>query len=224
VKAYVAFPIVTGDKTGTTYEYHPYTIETWWGTDDSGRTVQTADRTTKDESYGPGDFPSDVSTKDFPTDPAELKQFLIDRSSPGGASPEPMFPTPPGGGSHDGQLWDVVSTIIDDPNMTPSVRAAVLEMAANLQSSQVDLTATDPGGRPAYRISVTQGGTLKELFVDPSTHELLAERNVRDGHLLWLYVEEAAGVADSTSAAPSQSSVPPPVTQPHVGIGGAGSG
>lgn len=191
----------------------------WWSpTDDSGRIeVDTATNYGIDAGrFAAGRFPNhngiDVST--FPPEPEALTAFLLERSGPDGASPAPLVTPPPDGAPRDGQLWRAITDLMEDPHVTPSVRASLLEVAARLQGSRVTLDATDPFERPAHIIEFGNwGGDLVErLYVDPVSHELLAWTTSLPGAVRphSYFVVQSVGVTTSTETAPDDraSSIP----------------
>lgn len=192
----------------------------WWSDDDSGR-IEIDDRHNVgiDEGrFEAGLFPNgnDIDVSDFPTDPAALTSFLLARSQPDGASPAPLVTPPPDGAPEDGRMWRAITDLLADPHVTPTVRAALLDVAAGLQGSRVETDVVDPVGRPAHVIVFGNvGGHLVErLYVDPATHELLGwTKTAQIGDRPFEYfVVQSAGLASSTEAAPSESesSVPWP--------------
>jgi hypothetical protein len=192
----------------------------WWSPDDSGRIeVETA------HNYGiqagtfqPGDFPNPngIDVSSFPTDPSQLAAFLEARSQQDGASPVPVVTPPPAGAPNDGQMWRAITDLLQNPQVTPAVRAALLDVAAGLQGSHLDLNGTDPVGRPAYVISFGDwgGDQLEKLYVDPSTHELLAwtvsSASAANGTYVSDFVVDAAGIPGSIGEVPKVSSIPNP--------------
>jgi hypothetical protein len=103
---------------------------------------------------------------------------------------------------------------MQDPRVTPSVRAALLEVAARLQGAHVTLDSTDPFERRAHVIEFGNwGGELIErLYVDPVSHELLAWTTSLPGAARpYSYlVVQSVGVTTSTEATPDdrESSIP----------------
>ncbi|MBI2237306.1 MAG: cupredoxin domain-containing protein [Actinobacteria bacterium] len=101
--------------------------------------------------------------------------------------------------------------------MTPAVRAALLDVAAGLQGSHVLTDVSDPVGRPAHEIEFGNwgGDIIERLYVDPTTHELLAwTMAAATGDQPFEYfVVQGAGVVDSTEVAPAEQdgSIPWPV-------------
>ena len=124
----------------------------------------------------------------------------------------------------DASVEQSIVNLLGMANTTPALRAALLEVLAGMPDAMVELDATDPAGRPSYRITVTTfgGPTVHELYVDPATHELLAHvQTTGDGALWGEEVLLASGLADSTGAAPATSVVPAPVRLPEVTDGRA---
>ncbi len=194
----------------------------WWSPDDSGRIeVEVAHNYgINGGTFDPGQFPNDngIDVSDFPTDPSRLAPFLLARSQPEGASPAPLVTPPPDGAPQDGRMWRAITDLLQDPHVTPTVRAALVEVAADLQGSRVELAGTDPVGRPAYVITFANwGGDQPErLYVDPATHELLAwttssRPGAAESYKLD-FVVEAAGISPSTRDAPEVSPIPAPAT------------
>ena len=181
----------------------------WWSpNDDSGRIAVDDARAYGIEPgrFGPGAFPNvngiDVSA--FPLDPVELTNFLLERSAETGASPAPLVTPPPEGAAQDGRLWRAITDLLEDPHVTPAVRASLLDVAAGLQGAHVALDATDPFGRPAHVVTFGNwGGEIVErLYVDPSTHELLCwTSSAGDAELPFRYfVVQQAGVVSSVES------------------------
>lgn len=191
----------------------------WWSPDDdSGRidVTQAVAYGIDGGRFGPGEFPNwnGIDVSSFPLDPAELTAFLLERSAESGASPAPMVTPPPEGAPNDGQLWRAITDLLADPHVTPEVRAALLDVAAALQGSSVSMDVVDPAGRPAYEIAFGNwGGELEErLYVDPDTHELLAQTTSSEDGILEIYLVQHAGVADSTETAPEPDGGSVPLT------------
>lgn len=192
--------------------------EFWWRDDGSGRIAVAASQGygIQEGTFGPGEFPNGngIDVSSFPTDPAELADFLLARSQPDGASPAPLVTPPPDGAPQDGRMWRAITDLLGNPQVTPTIRAALMDVAAGLQGSHVELGVTDPAGRPADAISFGNwGGDLTEtLYVDPASHELLAWTTAEGAgtpttpYLTWLV--ESAGLADSTDADPTVTSIP----------------
>ena len=187
----------------------------WWGPDDSGRIEVDAryGYGITEGRFGPGTYPNTqgVDADDFPLGTAELTAYLLERSSPGGASPAPLVTPPPGGGANDGQLWRAITDLLVDEHTTPALQASLLDVAASLEGSTVDLTASDPAGRDAYEIALPagDGASVDRLYVDPATHGFLAWTiisNTNDAYWLWLV--QQSGVIGSVEMAPDPEDAP----------------
>ena len=103
-----------------------------------------------------------------------------------------------------------------DPHVTPTVRAALLDVAASLQGAHVETDVLDPAGRPAHAIVFgNAGGEMPErLYVDPASHELLAwtTSSTADPDSFGIYLVQDAGVVASTEIAPEQGEGSVPLT------------
>jgi len=182
----------------------------WWSPeDDSGRIAVDDAQAYGIEAgrFGPGEFPNPkgIDVSGFPLEPGALTEFLLERSAEDGASPAPLVTPPPEGAPRDGQLWRAITDLLVDPHVTPTVRSALLEVAAGVQGTTLETDVVDPAGRPAHAIAFGNwGGTSEErLYVDPDTHELLAwTTSSSEGVLGEIYLVQHAGVADSTETAP----------------------
>jgi hypothetical protein len=179
----------------------------WWSpADDSGRIEVDARESYGIDAgrFGPGEFPNHngIDVSDFPTEPDSLYDFLVVRSRPSGASPAPLVTPPPDGGPEDGRLWRAITDLLEEPRVTPAVRAALLDVAAGLQGSHVTVDSTDPFGRPAHIVEFGNWGghILERLYVDPDSHELLCwTSSEATGALPFRYhVVQQAGVVGST--------------------------
>ncbi|MGH2594374.1 MAG: hypothetical protein ACRDH7_00195 [Actinomycetota bacterium] len=193
------------------------TVETWWSLDDSGR-IRTAPN--DDTTYGPGQILQDTGPLAYlSTDPVELRMQMIERTSPNGASPEPMDQFSPGPGQSDhltAGLIRAIGELLDDPNASPELRAALFQVAAGLEGVQFTPDATDPVGRPAFLLTVTTEGALHRWWFDPASEQLLAKRDdyASDGSFTIVIVESAGVTAGSDSTDPNPRFVSPPVHNP----------
>jgi hypothetical protein len=198
----------------------------WWAPDGSGR-IQVGrahNYGIHAGTYGPTEFPNpngiDVTT--FPTETAQLTRFLLGRSAPDGASPAPLVSPPPNGAPRDGQMWRAITDLLEDPHVTPRVRAALLDVAAGLQGARLEVGGVDPVGREAHVVIFGNwGGELIErLYVDPASHDLLAITwtSETSDQPFQYFVVERAGVTGTRSRAPTDAgSIPVPVSPiPHV--------
>jgi hypothetical protein len=187
----------------------------WWARDDSGR-IQVDARDgygITEGRFGPGEYPNvqGIDASDFPQSTTELTAFLLERSAPDGTSPAPMVTPPPDGDPNDGQLWRAIADLLQDEHTTPELQAALLDVAASLTGTTVDLTADDPAGRRAYVVQMASGdgNSIDRLYVDPATHGLLAYTTLSrtsDGYRIFLV--QQAGITDSIETAPNPESGP----------------
>jgi hypothetical protein len=214
-KTWSRSPTVCSDVSGC--EYRTTEALTWWSTDESGRISTDA----VDERYPPGGFPHDTITTGLPTDPTVLREAMFDRSAPAGESPEPQTTVSPGQDGMDASVEQSIVNLLAMPNATPALRAALLEVLAGMPDVTLELSATDPVGRPAYLVLVTTfgGPTVNRLYVDPATHELLARVAASpDGGEVWeTWILEEAGIADGVDSAPGTSVVLAPISDPSPG-------
>jgi hypothetical protein len=190
----------------------------WAPADDSGRIAVDEARAYGIEAgrFGPGEFPNHngIDVSEFPLEPDALTDFLLERSAEDGASPAPLVTPPPEGAPRDGQLWRAITDLLADPHVTPTVRAALLDVAVGVQGTTLEVDVVDPAGRPAHAIVFGNwGGALEErLFVDPDTHELLAWTTSSDVAILEIYLVQHAGVVDSTETGPEPDGGSVPLT------------
>ena len=183
--------------------------ESWWGLDGSGR-FRVNQRHPDwglwpDGMFGPGEFDdllTDLSM--LSTDAATLERQLRDRSEPGGASPQPVTTPDPGDDPMGGEVWRAFRDLIELPNATPDLRAALMHVAAGLSGSEVLGDAIDPAGRPATLIRSSSRGLRYDVYLDPSTLQVMslvttdtpASRPSR--YQIWI----ASGITSSTGDVP----------------------
>jgi hypothetical protein len=187
--------------------------QTWWGTDGSGKV--TDDCTVPDCTanwgfgpqgvFGPGEFPTDDDLAGLSTDPTELFAQLLARTAPGGRSPEP--PVSPGPeltpGVTAGGLLYAIDNLLQDPNGTPELKAALFEVALGIEGVTVKKGMTDPAGRPAVVLEFGYGagsGEPNDYYFDPATRLLMAIAPVGDPGNSALYDQ---GIVTSTDAVPA---------------------
>lgn len=193
------------------------TVATWWSLDDSGRIVNVPG---DDTTYGPGEIPQDTGPVAYlSTDPVRLLDQMTLRTSPNGASPEPMDQFSPGPGQSDhltAGLIRAIGELLDDVNTSPELRAALFQVAAGLEGVEVTRDTSDPVGRPAILLSVTTEETLHRWWFDPASEQLLAERDDGSGTgaTATMIVETAGITPGSDSTDENTSFVPSPVHAP----------
>lgn len=152
-------------------------FEMWWAADDSGRIERLAggsDYGIDTGMFDAGQFPSDSGPVNYlSTDPAELEQQLRDRVEPGGASPEP-YADWTGAPTVEWGLIRSIGELLEAPDVTPAVKAALLQVAAGLDVVTVDPHATDPLGRDAILLTSDTEQQIHRWWFDPQTHQLMA--------------------------------------------------
>lgn len=180
--------------------------ETWWTLDGSGRISSSLldGSRSREETFAPGEFPraSELAHEtELSTDPEVLEQQLRDAISPSGVSPMPFDdwandaatpPPPEQGGAITWGLVRVVDDLLMDPSVEPELKAALMQVAANLPGMDVRRDAADPLGRGAVRLSIVTEDRARAWWFDPASGQPLA---VRDGEML--LVVQAAGIVDS---------------------------
>jgi hypothetical protein len=171
--------------------------ETWWATDDSGRIHNIGGRWYDEGTYPAGGFVSDTGdVSDLSTDPAELEAQLRIRVEPDGASPEPYADW---GGPVEWGLIRSINELLMSPDVPPAQKAALVQVAVNLDGVTVDDRAVDPSGRSAILLSTHTESKLTEWWFDPTSHQLMSARETYDDHgETTAFVIEAAGIARST--------------------------
>ena len=198
----------------------PWKLTIWFAPDASGRSTFAGPTDTSengsdtfgwrggpDQSYGPGKFPlEDLSS--LPSDPDELRNRLVQRSSEGGASPNPIATSSPGRSPADSALLRTFQDLFngDEQFTPPEVRAAMFEVAAGITGVET-LQTTDPVGRPAiglrWAIQYSDSPSYVEWFFDPDTHQLMAESWTHGDEIYEGRVITEAGISDSTESPPA---------------------
>jgi hypothetical protein len=168
--------------------------ETWWATDDSGRIELLRGGNgyglPQKGTVGPGEFYSDSGPVAYlSTDPAELEQQLRARVKEGGASPEPYADW---GGPIEWGLIRSIRELLEAPDVTPAQKAALVQVAANLDGVDVEMDAQDPSGRNAILLTTDTEGQSHSWWFDPQSHQLLASS---DGFTI-----VRAGITDGTTS------------------------
>jgi hypothetical protein len=192
----------------------------WWSPDDDSGRIAVDDAQAygiEGGRFGPGTFPNHngIDVSEYPVEPGALTEFLLERSAEDGESPAPLVTPPPEGAPRDGQLWRAITDLLADPHVTPTVRAALLDVAVGVQGTTLEPDVVDPAGRPAHAIAFGNwGGDLQErLYLDPDTHELLAQTTAsQEGVILEIYLVQHAGLTDSTETGPEPDGGSVPLT------------
>ena len=209
-------PLVSGETAGIDCDGGHLLLESWWALDDSGRIEVLEARDygiDREGRFGPGEFPDEGDLSEFPTEPAALEAFLLERSGSSGASPRPDVTPAPDVPLEEGQLWLAIRDFLGDTqylNATPELRAAMLQVLADVPMVRVEAGATDPLGRPATVLLFHAYDADLEVFVEPGTGDFLAMTERFDDQNMGTVVVEAAGVTTSDHTTPEgdQQTVP----------------
>jgi hypothetical protein len=126
-------------------------------------------------------FP-DFST--LPTEPEALRLTVEQRQVSGPPSDDEAAARPINAGQVIAELWD----ILDKPNTTPALRAAVFGALAELPGIELDRSASDLVGRSGYALGYEstssssygeqQPGKRVEYIFDPETSAILGRREI----------------------------------------------
>ena len=105
------------------------------------------------------------------------------------------------------RLWDAATTLLlDFPNATPDLRAALFEAASQQDGVQTIADAHDPAGRNALALELTSEteAITWTMYFDPETHQLMAWTSVYDGNPpAWVILD--SGIVDSPGVRPTGS-------------------
>jgi hypothetical protein len=169
--------------------------ETWWAPDGSGELRFDTDRPDKYVSwppegiYGKGEFPlEDLSS--LSTDQVILEEQLRERAAEEGTS-----------------VWRTIVNLTNVerfPNALPELRAALFDVAAQLEGATREDDVEDPVGRDAVSLAMTDEDGLEwELFFDPGTHQLMAQAVAfGEGQPVPFLIVES-GIVDARGAEPT---------------------
>jgi hypothetical protein len=182
-------------------------VESWWASDGSGRidVLKAQNYGIHGGTFGPGQFPDEGDLTAFPTGPAALQEFLLQRSAPEGASPRPDVTPAPGVPLEDGQLWLAIHDYLGSTqylNATPELRAAMLQVLAKDPMVSVDTDTVDPLGRRASALRFYAYGAHVSVFVDPTTGDFLATTERFDDGSTGSVIVEEAGIVAGDHAVP----------------------
>ena len=178
--------------------------ETWWATDGSGQIRNDGTRQDKYPQlpsgvYGPAKFPIGTDVSGLSADPNKLEiqlgQGIFSPKRYDEGKPEPQ------------RLWDVTeSLLLDDPNVTPDIRAALYQVASRQDGVRTTVDAVDPAGRHAIALGFTVASeqVTQTMYFDPETHQLMAWTSVYDGNPpAWVILD--SGIVDSPGVRPTGS-------------------
>jgi hypothetical protein len=183
--------------------------ETWWAIDGSGEVRNRGTRQDKypyppSGVYREGAFPTWRSgVPSLSTDPAELSDQLREDPSAGAGGPEAE------------RLWDAITfLVLETPYASPELRAALFDVARDIDGVRMREEGLDPVGRPAIELSFegVEDGATWTLSFDPGTHQALAWtfQSSRGGSA-WVLLE--SGIVDERGGRPTAAEwLAPPVT------------
>jgi hypothetical protein len=202
----------------------PWTLELWYARDASGRLVFTPYRGADaggvgyssfggarevDRSYGPGGIPLDDLASRLSADPDELYDQLVDRSSPGGVSPNPIATTSPGRSQEDTSLLRGLDDILsgDEHFSTPELEAALFDVASRIPGVVVEDGVLDPMGRRAVALRwiVQYEGPPATVtwYWDPWSKQFMGRMWIEGDVVLEAQIVLSDGIARSTDDAPA---------------------
>jgi hypothetical protein len=127
----------------------------------AGKPDLTGDRAS-DTAFRPGGLTYlDLST--LPTDPAQLKQLIENRTIESG----------PAG---DAETFTIIGDLLRETYAPPDLRSALYTIAAELPGIQLLGAVHDQAGRRGTAVAYISNGLSHELVFDPQTSALLAEQ------------------------------------------------
>jgi hypothetical protein len=175
--------------------------ETWWALDGSG---EVRNRSTRQDKY-PG-LPTGVyDAGEFPAELFAGKDVSELSRDPETLAAQLRTEGPDADHSEPERTMDVVNMLLlDYPNVTPELRAALFELAAGLEGVRRTEHVEDPAGRSATALSFVSRevqGTWTEYF-DPTTRQLMAWTWVYKDNRPALVVLESA-IVDSPGVQPT---------------------
>jgi hypothetical protein len=203
-------------------QFRPITREDWIRPDGSGRSrevgghlqfLRESDRAYAYKHYsrkyidgytdiwkhGPG-RPNYNELSKLPTDPAQLKPLIENRSVEAG---------PPG----NFETFQIIGDLLRDTDAPPALRSALYTIASQLSGVRLIGPTRDQLGRPGTGVAYDFGGQRNELIFDPRTSGLLAEQTsvtrrsqdypFRPGTLISWTAYLASGVVNSDTATTS---------------------
>lgn len=169
---------------------------------------------TSDTTFGPHGLADGPSLAKAPTNPAELKAAIEDRSLEGG---------PPGAAADFTQIGD----LLRETDASPALRSAAFQVASELPGIVQLGSVTDHDGRSGIGVAMDSHGVRNELIFAPGTSALMATQGValvdspdgytgvKAGTLLDWTVYLSSGIVGSLDVTPTGNAVPPaPPVQP----------
>jgi len=164
----------------------------------AGKPDLTGDRAS-DNTFGPGGL-SYLNLSKLPTDPAQLKQLIENRTIESG---------PPG----EAETFAIIGDLLRETYAPPALRSALYTIAAQLPGVRLLGAVHDQVGRPGTAVAYVSNGLSHELVFDPQTSALLAEQttvvdpsqvkpSLPAGTVLDWTAYLSSGVVESTTATP----------------------
>jgi hypothetical protein len=165
----------------------PYTREIWIGRDGSGRIRQVAgepivlagssegfqvEHLSYDQTFAPGGLTPPLETWGFTTD--ELLRLAEDPVALGNALRAQAASTK---NPVEYETFVVVGDLLRESVAPPQIRAALYQVAADIEGVELIGDAVDAAGRPGIAVAMTHNGVRHELIFDPETAALLGERD-----------------------------------------------
>lgn len=127
----------------------------------AGKPALTGDRSS-DNTFGPGGL-FYLNMSKLPTDPAQLKQLIENRTIESG---------PPG----ETETFAIIGDLLRETYAPPALRSALYTIAAQLPGVRLLGAVHDQVGRPGTAVAYVSNGLSHELVFDPQTSALLAEQ------------------------------------------------
>jgi hypothetical protein len=173
--------------------------QTWWAADGSGEVRNAGTRQDKypqlpGGTYGPATFPIQRDVSGLSKDPSELAAQLGEGAFGRWLQGEPE--------PH--RLWDNATTLLlEFPNATPDLRAALFEVAARQAGVRTITDAHDPAGRDATALEFASGKATWTMYFDPGAHQLMAWTSTYEGNPpAWVILD--SGIVDSPGDVPNE--------------------
>ena len=210
-----------------------FEVQSWFSPDDgSGRVRETGTSSnlpldsvipgqqipyTDDRDYAVGEMTSGEDPNMDPldglsTDPVVLAGQLVERSESGGASPIPE-PAGPNEASSTSQVARVIDGLLQRPNATPELKAALSQVLAGLEGVTVNAATLDPVGRQAWSVEFENQIETRTWWFDLQSDQVLVKRSrSSDGRFTFFTVYEASGVVTDTRETNTAPSFIPPTT------------
>lgn len=153
-----------------------------------------------DGTYPAGGYPAGnmIDPRSLPTDPAALRQAIVQRFE--------------GGTFNVGRTFELAGTLLQDSG-SPALRAALYRMVSQLAGVELLGRQTDALGRHGIAVALAEAdGARGELLFDPATSDVLEAEDVQAalgpvrglpvGTVLHYFAYEGRGVVDSITALP----------------------